>query len=68
MQKFEIATISTCASSSLKSLILLSDEELTAVASAWRKASSDAYFRTYSDTFFLYSSGLKKKGKKEALF
>jgi len=48
----------SCASSSLKSLILLSEEELTAVASACRKASSDAYFRTYSDTFFLYSSGL----------
>ncbi len=49
----------TCASSSEKSLMLDSLDELTADDSCCRRASSDAYFFTYSETFFLYSSGLE---------
>ena len=52
--------VQTCASSSENSLMLDSDDELTAAdCSDCRSASSLAYFFTYSDTFFLYSSGLE---------
>ena len=54
----------TWASSSENSLMLDSEDELTAAdCSDCRSASSLAYFFTYSDTFFLYSSGLQSKGK-----
>ena len=50
------------ASSSDNSLMLDSEDELTAAASDCsdcRSASSDAYFFTYSATFFLYREPLK---------